>query len=64
VLNLLPIPLLDGGHLIFLAYEGIRGKPADERVQIGLSLLGMVFLIGLMLYVIGLDVTRLFLIFK
>jgi regulator of sigma E protease len=64
VLNLLPIPLLDGGHLIFLAYEGIRGKPADERVQIGLSLLGMVFLIGLMLFVIGMDVTRLFSIFK
>jgi len=58
VLNLLPIPLLDGGHLIFLAYEGIRGKPADERVQIGLSLIGLVFLIGLMLYVIGLDFLR------
>ena len=53
VLNLLPIPILDGGHLIFLAYEGIRGKPADERVQIGLSLLGLVFLIGLMLFVTG-----------
>jgi regulator of sigma E protease len=64
VINLLPIPLLDGGHLIFLAYEGIRGKPANERVQIVLSLLGMVFLIGLMLFVIGMDVTRLFSIFK
>lgn len=60
VLNLLPIPVLDGGHLIFLAYEGIRGKPADERVQIGLSLLGLVFLIGLMLFVTGMDIFRLF----
>ncbi|MGD0518328.1 MAG: site-2 protease family protein, partial [Thermoguttaceae bacterium] len=58
VLNLLPIPLLDGGHLIFLAYEGIRGKPADERVQIGLSLIGFVLLIGLMLFVIGMDFIR------
>jgi regulator of sigma E protease len=58
VLNLLPIPLLDGGHLIFLAYEGIRGKPADERVQIGLSVIGFVFLIGLMLFVIGMDFIR------
>jgi regulator of sigma E protease len=58
VLNLLPIPLLDGGNLVFLAYEGIRGKPADERVQIGLSLIGLVFLVGLMLFVIGLDFIR------
>ena len=51
VLNLLPIPLLDGGHLIFLAYEGIRGKPADERVQIGLSILGFRVSDCLMLFV-------------
>ncbi|MGA2062179.1 MAG: site-2 protease family protein, partial [Thermoguttaceae bacterium] len=60
VLNLLPIPILDGGHLIFLAYEGIRGKPADERVQVGLSLLGLAFLVGLMLYVTGNDIFKLF----
>ncbi len=60
VLNLLPIPVLDGGHLIFLAYEGIRGKPADERVQVGLSLLGLAFLVGLMIYVTKNDIVRLF----
>ncbi len=59
ILNLLPIPLLDGGHLIFLTYEAIRGKPANERVQIGLSVLGFAFLIGLMLFVLGMDVFRL-----
>ncbi|HEY4759580.1 MAG TPA: site-2 protease family protein [Thermoguttaceae bacterium] len=65
VLNLLPIPLLDGGHLIFLGYEAIRGKPADERVQIGLSVMGFVFLLGLMLFVIGNDFFRLvFFLFK
>ena len=30
VLNFLPIPVLDGGHFVLLAYEGIRGKPANE----------------------------------
>ncbi len=60
VLNLLPIPILDGGHLIFLAYEGIRSKPADERVQVGLSILGLAFLIGLMLFVTGNDILKLF----
>jgi regulator of sigma E protease len=60
VLNLLPIPVLDGGHLVFLAYEGIRGKPADERVQIGLSMLGLIFLLGLMIFVTGMDILHLF----
>jgi regulator of sigma E protease len=60
VLNILPIPILDGGHLIFLAYEGIRGKPADERVQIGLSILGLMFIVGLMLFVTGNDIIKLF----
>ncbi|MEM1305629.1 MAG: site-2 protease family protein, partial [Planctomycetota bacterium] len=31
VLNFLPIPVLDGGHMVFLAYEGLRGRPANER---------------------------------
>jgi regulator of sigma E protease len=60
VLNVLPIPMLDGGHLVFLAYEGIRGKPADERVQIVLSVIGLILLLSLMIFVCGLDVQRLF----
>lgn len=56
VLNFLPIPLLDGGHMLFLAWEGIRGKPADERVQMALTYLGFIFIVGLMIWVIGLDV--------
>ncbi len=55
VLNFLPIPLLDGGHMVFLAYEGIRGKPADERVQIALTYLGLLFILTLMVWVLGLD---------
>ncbi|MBN2475923.1 MAG: site-2 protease family protein [Pirellulales bacterium] len=59
VINFLPIPLLDGGHMILLAWEGIRRKPADERVQIVLTYIGLVFILGLMVWVIGLDVMRL-----
>ncbi len=55
VINFLPIPLLDGGHMVLLAYEGIRGKPADERVQIVLTYIGLIFILGLMLWVLSLD---------
>jgi regulator of sigma E protease len=55
VLNFLPIPLLDGGHMVFLIYEGIRGKPADERVQLALTYVGLLLILALMVWVIGLD---------
>lgn len=55
VINFLPIPLLDGGHMVFLAYEGIRGRPASERVQLILTYIGLVFLLTLMVWVLGLD---------
>ena len=56
VLNFLPIPLLDGGLMVFLLYEAIRGKPANERVQEALSYLGLAFIIVLMVWVLGLDI--------
>ena len=43
VINFLPIPVLDGGHIVLLLYEGIRGKPADERVQGILTWIGIDF---------------------
>jgi regulator of sigma E protease len=55
VINFLPIPVLDGGHFVFLAYEGIRGKPADERVQMVLSYIGLIFIVALMAWAFGLD---------
>ncbi|HEY3391713.1 MAG TPA: PDZ domain-containing protein, partial [Lacipirellulaceae bacterium] len=58
VLNFLPIPLLDGGHLVFLAYEGIRRRPAPEKFVIAMHMVGFVFIIGLMMFVIGLDIQR------
>ncbi|MCI0334749.1 MAG: site-2 protease family protein [Planctomycetes bacterium] len=58
VINFLPIPLLDGGHMVFLAYEGIRGRPANERFVLAMHMAGFVFIISLMLFVIGLDIQR------
>ncbi len=58
VINFLPIPVLDGGHMMFLAYEGIFRRPVSERLQIILSFAGLIFIVGLMLLVISLDVWR------
>lgn len=55
VLNFLPIPMLDGGHMVFLAWEGITGKPANEKVVMTLHLIGTALLVSLMLFVFGLD---------
>lgn len=57
VINLLPIPLLDGGHLVFLAYEGVRGRPANEKFVIALHTAGFVLIVSLMLYVLALDLS-------
>jgi regulator of sigma E protease len=59
VINFLPIPLLDGGHIVFLAWEGIRGKPASEKFVVAMHTIGFVFIITLMLFVISNDVRRL-----
>ena len=55
VINFLPIPLLDGGHMVFLLWEGIRGKPAGEKFVVAMHTVGFVFIITLMLFVISLD---------
>jgi len=56
VINFLPIPVLDGGHMVFLSYEGICGKPPSERIYVMLSYLGLILIIGLMIFVTGLDI--------
>ncbi|MDX1946349.1 MAG: site-2 protease family protein [Pirellulaceae bacterium] len=58
VLNLLPIPALDGGHLLFLAAEAIRGKPVDERLQMKLTIAGVLCLLSLMIFATAMDLNR------
>lgn len=60
VLNFLPIPVLDGGHMAFLLYEGIRGKPPSERILIILTWVGLAMIGSLMVTVLGLDILRAF----
>ncbi len=60
IMNLLPIPLLDGGHLMFYAIEAIRGKPLDDRMQeIGFKI-GIALIATMMSAAILGDATRLF----
>jgi regulator of sigma E protease len=55
VVNFLPIPVLDGGHMVFLVYEWLRGKPPSEGVVATLSYLGLALILTLMMFVFGLD---------
>ena len=60
VLNLLPIPVLDGGHIVYYVIELVRGKPLSEGVQmIGLNI-GLLLLAGFMVLAIGNDISRFF----
>lgn len=60
VMNLLPIPGLDGGYVIFLLFEMISGKKVSDNVMEKATTVGLVLLLGLMLYANGLDIFRLF----
>ena len=59
VLNLLPVPMLDGGHIVFYMAELIRGKPLPESVQIAAVKIGMVLLLMLMIVAFYNDISRL-----
>lgn len=59
VLNLLPVPVLDGGHLVYHAIEGITGRPLSERVQMFGLRIGVAMLMSLMLLAIFNDLSRL-----
>jgi regulator of sigma E protease len=58
VLNLLPIPVLDGGQMVFLVAEGIGRKPLSVQLRLRLTQAGLVFIVGLMLFVIGNELLR------
>ena len=59
VLNLLPVPVLDGGHLAYFAVEAIKGGPLSEAAQALGQRIGLALLIGLMALVLYLDLVRL-----
>ena len=58
VMNLLPIPALDGGHVVFLLYEMITGKEAPQKVLEYAQMVGFFILMGLLLYANGNDIYR------
>jgi regulator of sigma E protease len=60
ILNLLPIPVLDGGHLLFYGIEALKGSPVSENMQLLFQQIGMAILISLMALVMVLDIQRLF----
>ena len=60
VLNLLPIPVLDGGHLLFFGLEALKGSPVSEKIQLSFQQIGISLLVTLMALAMFLDVQRLF----
>jgi len=61
IMNLLPIPTLDGGRILFVLYEGIFRKPLNKKVEINIQLLGVLFLLIIMVLVTWSDIKTFFL---
>jgi len=60
LMNILPIPGLDGGHALFTVIEMVSGRKPSEKFLEYAQMAGMVLLLGLMAYALGLDIFRLF----
>jgi len=60
LMNLLPIPPLDGGKIFFEIVQKVTGKPVPQTLYVGISLVGFALLIVLMVYLIGQDLFRIF----
>ena len=60
IINLLPIPALDGGKLVFLGIEAVRGKPISEKIEQNITAIFFFLLIGLIIFVTIQDITRIF----
>jgi regulator of sigma E protease len=58
IINLLPVPLLDGGHLLFFGFEAIKGKPIEVRYREAALQVGLFLLVALMAFVIFNDISR------
>ncbi|MDA0378982.1 MAG: site-2 protease family protein, partial [Bacteroidetes bacterium] len=59
IINILPIPALDGGHLVFLIYEGIARREPSLKIRMALQQVGMVILLAFMVFVIFNDILKL-----
>ena len=59
IINILPLPALDGGHLAFLLLEGLRGKPVPSKIQDGVMQTGLMLLLGLGIFLIIRDTANL-----
>ena len=60
VINIIPLPAFDGGHILFIIIEAIKGKPISPKVENTIHAVGMIFLLLLMLVVTINDIIRLF----
>ena len=60
VVNFLPIPVLDGGHMVFLIYEKITGRPLPERLFAALMWIGLAMILSLFIFVISRDILALY----
>jgi regulator of sigma E protease len=61
IINFLPVPILDGGHLLFFLIEAVRGKPVNIRIRELAQQVGLVLIIGLMILTFYVDIERYFL---
>jgi regulator of sigma E protease len=57
-MNLLPIPVLDGGHIVYIVLEMLKGSPVSESVQVAGYKIGFAMLMGLMFYATFNDLMR------
>ena len=60
IMNMLPIPVLDGGHFVFLIYEAIVRREPSFKFRMVMQQIGMVLVIGLMIFVTFNDILRFF----
>lgn len=60
IINLIPIPVLDGGHLVDLAIEGVRGKPLSGKYRYAAQMFGIAVLLGLMIFATANDIGKIF----
>jgi len=58
-MNLLPIPALDGGHVVFLTYEMVSGRKPSDKFLENAQKVGMILLLGLMVFIFGNDILNL-----